>query len=392
MEKVPIDQLTEGMLVGQSIYSEQGRVLLAQGTPLTSSYIAALVHRGFLAIYIQDGMGDDVLPPEALSHEVRHAVRKHMLGLFKPPSDGREGKRGGAIANLRPETPQMAVIYKDVSKIVQEVMNSESISGVVSIKSHDNYTFEHSVEVTITGVLIGKQLNLPLRDLHQLALGCLCHDVGKVAIPPETLNKPGKLTPEEFDLVKEHPGYGYDAARKFMKEDDIIARSVIWQHHERQDGSGYPNGLMGNNVFDYYGPRRYGEKLIVPAAEIAAVADVYSALASDRPYRPAMEPPAIARVMREMAGSHLNMELVRRFLSILPIYSVGSKVVVTAGRLKGYIGVVTDQNPKLVDRPMVRMVADPTGRLISPVDVDTSKEDGIELGTASAAVGAPLGR
>jgi HD-GYP domain-containing protein (c-di-GMP phosphodiesterase class II) len=383
LERIPLNQVKEGMLVGQTIYNDQENVLLAKGTPLTHSYITALANRGFQAIYVQDGIGDDVLPEEALPRHIRQAVGNHLRELFSVAVKSGSASQRGALANLKSHSAQMMAIYRDVKKIVEEVMDADSLSGVVSIKCHDNYTFEHSVEVTVTGVILGKRLNLPEWDLHQLALGCLWHDVGKTTVPVEILNKPGQLTAEEFDLVKQHSSAGYDAARKFMKDDDIIARSVVWQHHERQDGSGYPQGLRGTNSFDYSVPRQYGWGLMVPAAEIAAVADVYSALASDRPYRPATDPVVLAQTMRDMAGYHLNSEVVTGFLSVLPLYPVGTKVAVTSGRLNGCIGVVTDQNPLHMDRPMVRIVASPAGRMVAPVEVDTSREKGIELAMAS---------
>jgi len=279
--------------------------------------------------------------------------------------------------------PHVAQLYRDVEMIIDEVANAETLSGVVSLKSHDSYTYEHSIEVTVAGVMLGQRLHLSSNDIRQLALGCLCHDIGKTIVPPEILAKPDRLTPEEFALVKQHPQAGYDTMRQITGEDAVIARSVVWQHHERQDGTGYPRGLRGTNEFQYPSPPRFGQWLMVPAAEIAAVADVYSALASDRPYRPALEISDVIATLQKMAGPHLNRELVKRFLSMLPTYPVGSEVVVITGRLQGHRGIVTEVSASDIHRPIVRILFDPEGNKVTPFVVDTRVERDVELAAPS---------
>ncbi len=388
MRKTYIEQLREGMVLARAIYNDRGDVLLARGVKLSPHYINALRSLGFFAVFVRDGIGDDLEPPEVISEQVRVATYKHVRDLFAVVQNvttqfAREAKQS-ALANLADKAaPQMAQLYRDVEQIVDEVMTADTMSGVASLKTHDNYTFEHSVEVTVAGVMLGKRLYLPLMELHQLALGCLCHDVGKTMVPAEILGKPGRLTEEEFALVKQHPAAGYEAVQQFMGATDIIARHVVWQHHERQDGSGYPRGLRGNNRFGGEAESRFGKQLILPAAEVAAVADVYSALASDRPYRRALKPPEIVATLREMAGSHLNRELVRRFLSILPAYPVGTEVVVISEKLMGHRGVVASTPSSDIHRPTIRIVFDPYGRKVTPFEVDTAVDKEIELAMPS---------
>ncbi|HEX2922923.1 MAG TPA: HD-GYP domain-containing protein [Chloroflexota bacterium] len=388
MQKLYVQQLRPGMVVARAIYNDRGDVLLARGVALSSRYISALESLGFYAIYVTNGIGDDLEPPEVLTEQLRAATYKHVRELFDVVQNvtSLRGKAGcrEAMTGLSTATyPQMAQLYRDVEKIVDEVITAETLSGIVSLKSHDSYTFEHSVEVTVAGVMLGKRLYLPLQELHQLALGCLCHDIGKTAIPTEILSKPGRLTEEEFSVVKQHPQVGYEAVQQFLGSSDIIARHVVWQHHERQDGNGYPRGLKGNNRFDGALETRVGKSLILPSAEIAAVADVYSALASDRPYRRALTSPQIISTLREMSGTHLNRELIRRFLSILPSYPIGSEIEVISGKLKGHKGVVTEVNPIEVNRPKIRIMFDPEGHKLTPFQVDTTTEREIELATTS---------
>ena len=326
------------------IFSDRGDVLLSRGVELTERYIKALQKLGYYAVYIMDGLTDDIEPQEDLSEQVRLATYKHVRELFAVVQSASEiqsnGRKKRLIARLRESaSQQIAQLYRDVEKIVDQILTAETLSGVVPLKTHDNYTFEHSIDVAVGGVMLGKRVMTSELDLHQLALGCLCHDIGKISIPPEILNKPDRLTPDEFDQIKEHPQAGYEAARGFMQPSDIIARHVIWQHHERQDGNGYPRNLRGNNRVGDAIEKRFGKSMILPAAEIAAVADVYSAIASDRPYRPAMQPHEIVAHLRKIAGSHLNSDLVHRFLSVLPTYPVGTEVVVISRKLRHHRGL-----------------------------------------------------
>lgn len=388
MRKVYIDNLQPGLILGKTIYNERGDVLLSAGVSLTEGYIDSLRAQGLYAAYVLDGFADDVEPPDLLSEKVRVATYKHVRELFSVAYSAgavsdqpvRQDSMSEFISVVR---PRLAQLYSDVERIVDEVSSIATISGVASLKSHDSYTFEHSIEVTVAGVMLGDRLNLSAGDLKQLALGCLCHDIGKLAVPSEILLKPGRLTPEERAAVERHPTAGYEAVQQLMSSRDIIARQVVWQHHEKQDGTGYPRGLRGDNQYgSRRQPRRHAGQML-PAAEIAAVADVYSALASDRPYRPALDPVSIVSTLRQMAGVHLNREIVNRFLSILPAYPVGTEVVIISEQLQGHRGIVTELNNRDIHRPRVRIVANPEGEYIAPFELNLSEERHIELAMAS---------
>jgi HD-GYP domain-containing protein (c-di-GMP phosphodiesterase class II) len=243
---------------------------------------------------------------------------------------------------------------------------------MTALKTHDNYTFCHSVDVTITAIMLGKKLYFDRPALRQLALGCLLHDTGKMFIEPALLTKPGKLTPNEFELIKKHPTLGYQLLRSIQKH-EFLANHVAYQHHERQDGTGYPRGMRGVNRVARDAVR--GDRILL-IAEIAAVADVYDALSSDRPYRPGMTAEQIVEQMRKMAGPHLNKEIVQHFLSILPVFPVGLEVRITQGRLKGYRGVVARVHPRAMDRPVVRVLYDDRDHRVQAFDYDLLKEKG----------------
>lgn len=389
MRAMSLDKLKPGMVLGRAIYNERGDLLLCRGVALTCHYIEALSQLGYQSVYIQDGVADDVEPPEVLSARVRSLTIKHLQDLFgmiesiASVQDENEQKEL-LVQYAEAARPQFAALYRDVERIVEDLADARMLTGLVHLKSHDSYTYEHSLEVTVTGVMLGQRLSIKESDLYQLALGCLCHDIGKLIVPQTILSKPSQLSQEEFTLIRRHPQAGYETVQHLMGASDVIARHVVRQHHERQDGSGYPRGLKGSNRFSTGRPS-FGQGLILQAAEIAAVADVYAALASDRPYRPALSAAEIARTLQGMAGSHLNREIVTRFLTILPTYPVCTEVIVVSHKLQGYRGIVTDVNPTALHRPVVRLLFDPHGRTIAPFEVDTSKEKDVEIATSSYA-------
>ncbi len=394
MRKVYVEQLSPGMVIGQDVLNEQGQVLLMRGTPLTPGYIEGLSLRSYPAVWITDGAANDIRPPEVLPSRLRVNTSRHLQQLFytvQESARSAEGQEDEQIDDVSYEEiaasakPQLTTIFRDAESIVRHVANAQAISGVVSLKSHDDYTYEHSVEVAITAVLLGQRAHLEPHELEILALGCLFHDLGKVMVTREILNKPGKLAPAEFEVMKRHPETGYQLVRRMMGDTSIFVRHIARQHHERQDGKGYPQGLRGTNSFHANAKLSYGLGLMLPYAEIAAVADVYSALASDRPYRQSMSPEEITSTMRQMAGAHLNRELVARFISILPIYPVCTEVVVISPKLKGYRGIVSRLDARKLNCPTIRILYDAQGRHIAPFEVDTGKESGIELATPSYA-------
>lgn len=389
MRKAYVEGLQPGMVLGKDVRNERGDVLLARGVTLSAKYISALRRMGFYAVYVRDGVADDVDPPDLLTERVRVATAKHVRQLFavafSAVSNGTRNRRQRPAQGdlMSAAVPNVARLYRDVERIIDQAANTQVLTGVASLKSHDNYTFEHSVEVAVVGVVLGLRLRLVPGELHQLALGCLCHDIGKVAVPQEILNKPGPLEQHEIEIVRKHPETGFEMLRQMIGASDIIARHVVLQHHEWQNGNGYPRLLRGLNEFSLSREGLFGRGLILPAAEIAAVAEVYASLASDQPYRKALPPTQIVKTLQKAAGSHLNEEVVRRFLSILPLYPVGTRVLVTSGRLHGYRGVVTKLDPSNAQRPVVRILFDSTGSHVTPFEVDTAEDPTIELALAS---------
>ena len=391
MRVVSVEKLRPGMILGRALFNENGSPLLQRGVVLNERYINAIRNRRFIAVYITDGTIDEVPPRDLVSDRVRNLARKHVVDLFELV----KARGAQEVGNNQESTPLadpaknkfiaatfpvVQDLCQEIEKIVNEIlMTAEAIDGLVSLKSFDNFTFEHSLEVTVVAVTLGRRLYLTQDYLRQLALGSILHDIGKLMVPVDILNKPDKLTPEEMAVVMRHPQSGFDLLHQTMRSNNIMAQHVVLQHHERQDGNGYPRHLRGFNNLPRHQILRYEPNRILQIAEIAAVADVYSALASDRPYRPALTHGQIVKTMQEMSGSHLNSAVVKAFLSILPAHQVGILVEICSGELRGYRGSVAELNRTNLDRPIIRLVRNANNEPITPIEIDTSKDLSLEF-------------
>ena len=213
-----------------------------------------------------------------------------------------------------------------VDEIAGSVMrNAGALIGLARLKTADNYTYMHSVAVCALMVALARQLGLDDAVTRELGLAGLLHDVGKMTLPAAILNKPGKLTVEEFDIVKQHPVAGH-ALLQATGGIGAIALEVCLHHHEKFDGSGYPHGLQGQDISLY--------------ARMGAVCDVYDAVTSNRPYKAGWGPAESLRRMAEWSrGGHFDEKVFAAFVKCLGIYPVGTLVRLRSGRL----GVVTEQ-------------------------------------------------
>ena len=389
-----IDHLEPGDVLARTVFDATGRPLLKAGTALTDSYIERLRRRGYAAVTVEDGLADDVVPETLVSEQLRHTVAGHVGTIFGQVGEvarDRGRGRGGvdaAVEDLGEQPLPLADrgrsalerLYADVQSLINEIVESDTVAGLESLKSDNEYTFQHSVDVAVIGTLLGSRMGLSGGRLRELALGCLLHDLGKLYIEEAILDKPGKLTGEEYDAVKAHPRMGFELIRR-MPVASLLPAHVAYQHHEQQRGSGYPQGLVGDNRI---GPRLHEERIgagkMLLIAEIGAVADVHSAVTSDRPYRPAMAPDVAVDVVESMAGKHLNREVVELFTRIVPRYPIGRWVELAGGEFDGARGVVTELHVLRMDRPKVRVLLDAAGApLASPAELDLREEERVTL-------------
>ncbi|OYP31617.1 phosphohydrolase, partial [Lachnotalea glycerini] len=210
--------------------------------------------------------------------------------------------------------------------------------NMVDLKIYDDYTYYHSVNVAILSLIVGNALKFHRAMLIQLGMAAILHDIGKKFTPIEILSKPGMLTDEEFDIIKEHPTNGYHFIKRFFPSISSATYVGILQHHERYDGSGYPSGAQGEGI-----------SLL---GRILAVCDVYDALVSDRPYHKAYLPSEALEFIQGGSGSMFDPAIVITFCYKVASYPLGTAVTLSNGE----VGIVVENYEEFNTRPKVKIV------------------------------------
>lgn len=252
----------------------------------------------------------------------------------------------------------MPTVENIVEMMTHSVFNNkDALISLLRIKNKDEYTFMHSLAVSALCISFGGRLGFDDDKIKKIGIGGLLHDIGKVRVPTEILTKPGRLTEQEFDIVKDHVRDGLAILRQTTEIDDD-SLCLTAHHHERLDGSGYPDGLRGDQISLF--------------GQMAGIIDTYDALTSERCYKAATQPTEALRRIYEWSENYLNRGLVETFIAHLGIYPIGALV-----RLRsGFVGVVIDHGEKGLLYPVVRIVRDTRKqRLTEPFDVNLSNQN-----------------
>ncbi|APQ12233.1 phosphodiesterase [Pseudomonas oryzihabitans] len=232
-----------------------------------------------------------------------------------------------------------AIELNEVDDVVEQISTSvlrhpTALISMTRLRTADEYTYIHSVSVCALMTAVARQMGLPTEQVLLAGKAGLMHDVGKMLVPPEVLNKPGKLTDKEFAVMKRHPELGVALLQAWGAPAEVI--DVCLHHHEKFDGSGYPSGRAGKDI-----------SLL---SRIAAVCDVYDAISSTRPYKQAWSPAESIRRMAEWTG-HFDPQVFQAFVKTIGIYPIGSLVRLSNEQL----AVVVDQHPQSLLTPKVRV-------------------------------------
>ncbi|MCX6552129.1 MAG: HD-GYP domain-containing protein [Acidobacteria bacterium] len=252
-----------------------------------------------------------------------------------------EGLWGAAEAGSEPDPDAAQTIIDSLAKAVSQ--DRASMVALTSIKSHDAYTFSHMVNVSLLTMAQARTLGIHGSLLREFGLAGLMHDIGKVKIPPEILNKPGKLTDEEMGIVKRHVIDGAQILRRTPNVPSLAA-VVAFEHHLRQDLSGYPEKI--------------GHRKLNLCTMLVSISDVFDALRTNRSYREGLPAARVRAMLAEQSGTSFEPTLLRRFVTLMGLFPVGTFVRVQ----NGDVGVVTEEHPSDPFRPQVRLVADADGR------------------------------
>lgn len=327
MRRIKITWAKPGDILGYPIFRKDGAILLNTGVRLTKEYIEQLKALGVTHIYIQDEISKDIEILDPISIQTR-------MEALKVIEDNYYRSCKGLPLDAK-------AIKKVVNDIVEEILSSEQVLlNLRDIRSYDNYLFSHSLGVTVLSIVMGKNIKRDEKFLRDLGIGCMLHDIGKLDIPKEILDKPEKLTEEEFEIVKFHTQYGY---RRILDQDgELPATSahVAWEHHERIDGTGYPRGLKGEKIHIF--------------SRISGVADVYDAMTVDRVYRKAYPPNEAVEFIMGASGTLFDYEVVKAFLKSIAPYPVGDIVLLSTEE----VAIVVDINRDFPLRPVLRVIKD----------------------------------
>lgn len=347
MRLVSVNQLQAGMKLGKKIYNDEGLTLLADGVELTDALINRLTSIDIGYIYVQDELTSDIVITGILQDETRNQALKVIRNEFQHMS-GASGISKGLYH-----------IDKKFSKIMDSILDDMSLQEdpmimLLDMHTADNYLYVHSLNVCLYTLVLGIAHGYSKEELRVIGLGALLHDIGKTQISVKVIQKPGKLTDEEFRHMQAHTEIGF----RILKEEPnipLLAAHCAFQHHERIDGSGYPRGLKGPQIHEY--------------AKWLGVADSYDAMTSNRIYKKAMLPHQAVEALYVGSGTLYEQKQLELFRDRVAIYPLGLTVKLSNGES----GVVVKIDPTSPHRPIVRIFKGPEGETIVPFERDLSK-------------------
>lgn len=316
MRYINMSHAKPGMIVGKSIYNEDGQILVNYRVKLTKKLIQRMMEKGLKGLYIEDSLSDDI--------EVENLI-----------TDGLEVKAAQALREM-----DIDAAMDVAGEITDELSLQGDISvNLVSLRTISDYTYKHSVNVAVLSVLMGMGLGFKKPMLKELAAAGLLHDIGKINIPVETMEKAGPLTEEEYELIKKHSEFGYE---KIKNNISISSKTKmgVYMHHENFNGTGYPMGLSGDQIYLF--------------AKIIHIADVYDAITSERVYKRAQSPGEAVEFLMKNAGTMFQPEFVKVFINYIPVYPKGRNVILSDGTT----AVIVENRQHNTLYPVVRRLSD----------------------------------
>ncbi len=332
MRLIPVWALRPGMEVAKKVSHNKGAPLLNAGVKLEMDYIQKLKKLNIRAVYIHDHLIPDVMVEDVILEETRDQAINRVRSAFNALKEDNRPKLSRLVS-------QKQELTNVLNEIINQLLNNKNLTVNLSdIRYTDDYTFSHSVNVAVLSIMTGISLGMNKTELKHMGMGAFLHDLGKVVVPLAILNKPHRLLEEERIEIEKHPVYGLELVkgRQFFNGPSL---AIIYKHHERINGKGYPQGL-GNSDIELY-------------PKVCAVADVYDALVSDRPYRPGFYPYKAMEIMEQECEGY-DIKVMQTFYHHIAAYPVGTIV----GLTNGNIGVVVYNTTGYPSRPRVRIIAE----------------------------------
>ena len=351
MRRVLVDYLKEGMIVGRTIYNKRGEEQLKEGVVLDQDYISLLVSSGVSFVMVDDGIPFQLQEPsDVISRQTRSLAVEQMKRVLL------EARESGRLL-VEPQA-----LYGTVGEFIRQLLaNRDVIFNLVDMRMMDDYLFAHSVNVCVLSVMTGITMGYDRSDLELLGIGALLHDLGKIKMPDEILNKPSSLNEKEWETIKMHTIFGYEIITEAGTLDETIA-VIALQHHENYDGTGYPLGLPNEQITEF--------------AQIVAIADKFDAITAERCYRKAFPPIEAYEMCEASLNYYVKESVARAFIYNIAAYPANTVVELS----NGMIGVTTKTYKGNSLFPLVKVYCDKNKNVMAaPVHVPLYKSEGLRI-------------
>ena len=336
MRYIPTKHLKPGHTLASDLILSDNRIMLRRGKSLTDTLIGKIDILGYQGVYIDDKLSDGIDIKDVISPDLKLQSKAEIQSFLK----------GVATNNIHLITHHVQTIKKQIQNIVDEILlNRHIMINIIDIRTHDDYTYNHSLNVAVLSTVIGTVLGLSRPMLCELAMGAILHDTGKIFIDKKILTKPDKLTADEFEQIKKHSELGFNFLSNNMNITETSKLTAL-HHHEQYNGGGYPGGLAGEDIHLF--------------GRIAGVADVYDALVSDRPYRKAMLPSDAIEYIMTGYNTQFDPAIVNALIKKVAPYPIGTCVKLSSG--DNAIVVKNHESSSL--RPVVKLINKSTDAII----------------------------
>lgn len=378
LKKISTKKLVAGMyIVDSGISWLENPYLYSADIVATDELIESLLGEGYQEVFIdtersaEESLGGEAELEAELEAEFGELLEDSSPPLEYVPAETSLAVEMPAAKAAYTNAIELSHIYMDgirrsdnvdlhkAKSLVDSVLaslarNPDALIGLCKLRDTGDYTYTHSVNVSVLAMMFAKYMNYPHNVQHAVGMAGIFHDLGKALVPIELINAPRQLTDEEFAILRKHPRLGYEHVKKTpgFTQDVLLG---IYDHHERFNGSGYPRGISGDTIS--------------LTGRILAMVDVYDALSSRRPYKEAMLPHKVLGIMYQMRGEDFYPGFIEHFIRMLGVYPVGSVVQLQTGE----IGVVSASSRGKPNKPKVLVLQNADQKPISPREIDTAE-------------------
>lgn len=332
MRLIHINDVEVGTVIAKSVYDSKLSLLVQAGASCSERLLNKLKELDIRHLYIEDEVSKGIVLEPMISDMIKLQTVVLMKKIYDSQSSEKEEPseaiRESVISELKNYVDD--IITEIYQKSNQKYYSTELLGAEI-------YHYDHAVEVMILSLLIGHRMGLDRERLIKLGMGAVLADIGKNRVPKEILNKKGKLTPDEFEEMKNHVGYGYGILKNLVGLSSL-SRQIVLLHHEKLDGSGYPNGLKSDDI-----------PLLV---RIVTVCDIFSAIVSDRTYNQRISVDTALEILRSASPVKLDDNVVNTFFQIVDVYPPGSIVELSNQK----IAIVVKNHVSAPTRPVLRII------------------------------------